>query len=67
MVNLGLFCPFYNDMLWQYSTLHPSNNINNLPLITKDQVYPFKKKKNSNIINNGIINFLIIKKIHTSI
>lgn len=39
IVELTLFCPFYEMKQWLLSPMHPANNINNTPDIGKDSVY----------------------------
>jgi hypothetical protein len=39
IVELTLFCPFYESKQWVLSPMHPDNNINNIPATGKDSVY----------------------------
>jgi hypothetical protein len=39
IVELTLFCPFYEMKQWVLSPMHPDNNINNIPATGKDSVY----------------------------
>jgi len=39
VVELTLFCPFYEKKQWLLSPMHPSNNVNGTPDIGKDSVY----------------------------
>ncbi|MEJ1238758.1 hypothetical protein WBG78_11545 [Chryseolinea sp. T2] len=39
IVELTLFCPFYEMKQWVLSPMHPSNNVNNVPFVGKDSVY----------------------------
>lgn len=39
IVEVNLFCPFYDDNLWTYSPLHANNNVNGVGGIGKDSVY----------------------------
>ncbi|HTF19474.1 MAG TPA: hypothetical protein VK658_15455 [Chryseolinea sp.] len=39
IVELTLFCPFYEKMQWVLSPMHPDNNVNNIPETGKDSVY----------------------------
>jgi len=39
VVELSLFCPFYNADLWTYSPMHKDNNVNGTADIAADQVY----------------------------
>lgn len=39
IVELTLFCPFYEKKQWVLSPLHPDNNVNNTELVGKDSVH----------------------------
>lgn len=39
IVELALFCPFYEKKQWVLSPLHPDNNINHIPATGKDSVH----------------------------
>jgi hypothetical protein len=39
IVELTMFCPFYEMKQWVLSPMHPDNNINGIPHIGKDSVY----------------------------
>lgn len=39
IVELALFCPFYEKKQWLLSPLHPDNNINDTPATGKDSVH----------------------------
>ncbi|MGC3947333.1 MAG: hypothetical protein QM762_22925 [Chryseolinea sp.] len=39
IVELTLFCPFYEKSQWLLSPMHPSNNVNHTPEVGKDSVY----------------------------
>jgi PA14 domain/Cellulase (glycosyl hydrolase family 5) len=42
VVDLGLFCFFYEESMWALSPLNPRNNINNLPPINRHEVWTLK-------------------------
>lgn len=42
VVDLGLFCFFYEESMWVLSPLNPANNINNLPAIKRQDVWTLK-------------------------
>lgn len=39
VVEFALFCPFYENVQWAISPMHPQNNINDIPEMSKDHVY----------------------------
>jgi len=42
VVELVLFCPYYEDSMWQLSPLHPSNNVNGTPDVPRTEVLALK-------------------------
>lgn len=45
IVELALFCPFYEEMQWVLSPFHSTNNINGLGNISRTDVYTLDKHK----------------------
>jgi hypothetical protein len=43
LVELNLFCPFYEETMWRLSPMHASNNINGLALVSRTNVYTLDK------------------------
>ena len=39
VVEVNLFCPFYDDSQWRISPIHPQNNINHTPEVARTNVY----------------------------
>ncbi len=39
IVELVLFCTFYEDILWEVNPMNPANNVNELGLVHRDSVY----------------------------
>lgn len=39
VVEVTLFCPFYDDTMWSASPLNPSNNVNGTPAIPRERMY----------------------------
>jgi hypothetical protein len=44
-VEFSLFCPFYEEGLWTANPMNPANNLNNLPTISRNEVYTLKHKE----------------------
>jgi hypothetical protein len=43
IVEIVLFCPFYNDAMWRISPVNPANNINGIGAgLTREQIYHLK-------------------------
>jgi len=39
IVELNLFCPFYDESMWQLSPMNPINNVNGLATVSRTNVY----------------------------
>ncbi|MFC5412057.1 cellulase family glycosylhydrolase [Larkinella bovis] len=39
VVELALFCPFYEEKMWVISPMHVTNNVNNLGTVGRNEVY----------------------------
>jgi len=44
VVELVLFCPFYEDAMWQLSPMHAANNVNGIGRMPRTEVYTLKHK-----------------------
>ncbi|MFN7993390.1 MAG: cellulase family glycosylhydrolase [Bryobacteraceae bacterium] len=42
VVELNLFCPFYEDSMWKVSPMNAANNVNGVGRIPKDEAYTLK-------------------------
>lgn len=45
VVELNLFCPFYEDVLWDWSPMNSGNNINGIGQVKRSDVYALKDPK----------------------
>ncbi|WP_428937396.1 hypothetical protein [Fontivita pretiosa] len=43
VVELNLFCPFYQDQMWAFSPMNAQNNVNGLGGVGRDDVYTLDK------------------------
>lgn len=43
IVELALFCPFYEETQWKLSPMNPINNINNMDTLSRNNVYTLDK------------------------
>ncbi|MEO5979410.1 MAG: cellulase family glycosylhydrolase [Chryseolinea sp.] len=50
IIELALFCPFYDDSQWKISPMNVVNNINNVGAVNKDDVYTLDK-------NGGLLSY----------
>jgi len=44
IVELNLFCPFYNENLWKISPMNAANNVNGIGKCKRTEVYALKEK-----------------------
>ncbi len=42
VVEMNLFCPMYDDALWNVCPLHPANNVNGTPACPREEVFALK-------------------------
>ena len=42
IVEINLFCPFYEDVLWDWSPMNARNNVNGIGQVKREQVYTLK-------------------------
>src|SRR6185437_9223474 len=47
VVELALFCPFYEDSMWKLSPMNAANNMNGIGKLPRDAVY--NRDKNSDL------------------
>ncbi len=45
IVELNLFCPFYEQVLWDWSPMNVRNNVNGIGTVKRDEVYALKEPK----------------------
>jgi hypothetical protein len=45
VVELVLFCPFYEDSMWAISPMNAKNNVNGVSVVGREQVYALKDEK----------------------
>ncbi len=46
IVEVNLFCPFYEESMWQFSPMNPLNNVNRFGAIERTNVYTLDKSNN---------------------
>ncbi|HWR54293.1 MAG TPA: DUF6298 domain-containing protein [Bryobacteraceae bacterium] len=42
IVEINLFCPFYEEVLWQWSPMNARNNVNGIGQVKREEVYTLK-------------------------
>ncbi len=45
IVEVNLFCPFYEDVLWDWSPMNARNNVNGIGQVKREEVYTLKDAK----------------------
>lgn len=59
IVELALFCPFYEDMQWELSPFNIKNNVNNLGDIPRTDVYTLDKNKGLLAVQEKMVRKLV--------
>lgn len=62
VVELNLFCPFYEDAMWRLSPMNAANNVNNVGAVDRTHVYTLDK-------NGGLlaVHEAVVRKIVTEV
>jgi hypothetical protein len=59
VVEINLFCPFYEEPQWQLSPLHASNNINGLGKVARTDVYTLDKHGGLLAVQDALVEKLV--------
>lgn len=59
VVELVLFCPFYEDSMWNLSPMNAANNVNGLGKITRDAVYNRDKNGGLQAVQEGVVKKIV--------
>lgn len=59
IVELNLFCPFYEESMWRLSPMNASNNINHVGGIARTNVYTLDKNDGLLAIQEGMVRKLV--------
>lgn len=59
VVELNLFCPFYEDAQWRLSPLHPDNNINGAGKVPRTDVYTLDKSGGLLAVQESLVRKLV--------
>jgi len=61
MVELALFCPFYEDVQWSLSPMNGRNNINNIDNMIRTDVYTLDKNKGLLAVQDNLVRKIVIE------
>lgn len=61
VVELALFCPFYEDSMWNLSPMNSANNINGFGAVSRQSVYDFKNNGDLQTIQEALVKKLAIE------
>ena len=59
IVELALFCPFYEEMQWELSPFNVKNNVNTLGAIPRTDVYTLDKNKGLLLVQEDMVRKII--------
>jgi len=59
VVELVLFCPFYEDSMWKLSPMNAANNVNGAGRIKRDEVYNREKNGELQAIQDALVKRLV--------
>jgi hypothetical protein len=59
VVELALFCPFYDDSMWKLSPMNAANNVNGLGKLARTSVYDRKKNGKLQAVQEALVRKLV--------
>lgn len=61
VVELNLFCPFYEDSMWRLSPMNVANNVNDVAKIARNSVYNQDKNGGLQAIQEAFVEKLVVE------
>jgi hypothetical protein len=61
IVELNLFCPFYEEAMWQLSPMNAANNINGVGTVTRTNVYTLDRNGGLLAVQEAMVQKLVIE------
>jgi hypothetical protein len=59
VVELNLFCPFYEDSMWRLSPMNSANNVNDVGKLARESVYNRKKNGGLQAVQENLVRKLV--------
>jgi hypothetical protein len=59
VVELNLFCPFYEDSMWRLSPMNAANNVNGVGQLEREQAYDRAKNGNLQAVQETLVRKLV--------
>ncbi len=59
VVELNLFCPFYDESMWRLSPMHASNNINGVGAVSRTNVYTLDRNGGLLAVQESMVRKLV--------
>jgi hypothetical protein len=59
VVELELFCPFYDDSMWKLSPMNAANNVNAVGKVARDAVYNREKNGDLQVVQEALVRKLV--------
>jgi hypothetical protein len=61
VVELTLFCPFYEDSMWRLSPMNATNNVNGVGKLAREAVYDRKKNGDLQKVHEAMVEKLVVE------
>jgi Cellulase (glycosyl hydrolase family 5) len=61
VVELNLFCPFYEDSMWRLSPMNAANNVNDVGKLPRQAVYDLRKNGELQKVQESMVEKLVIE------
>jgi hypothetical protein len=61
VVELNLFCPFYEDSMWKLSPMNVANNVNDVGKVARESVYNRQKNGGLQAVHEALVRKLIVE------
>ena len=59
VVELNLFCPFYNDSMWRLSPMNAANNVNGIGKLNRESVYNRAKNDGLMAVQEAVVRKIV--------
>lgn len=61
VVELSLFCPFYEDSMWKLSPMNAANNVNGVGKVAREAVYNRAKNGDLQAVQEALVRKLVVE------
>jgi hypothetical protein len=61
VVELALFCPFYDDSMWKLSPMNAANNVNGVGRVARDAAYDRNKNGGLQAVQEAVVRKIVVE------